>query len=64
MKTLRKDMILDYDQVEATKLEKEVLQKANHPFLVGMEYVFSTEFKLYFVMKFIRGGELFEHLRR
>ena len=40
MKSIRKDVILDYDQVESTVLEKEILQKADHPFLVGMEYVF------------------------
>lgn len=40
MKSLRKDVILDYDQVESTKLEKEILQQADHPFLVGMHYVF------------------------
>lgn len=40
MKSLRKDTILDYEQVESTKLEKKILQEANHPFLVGMEYVF------------------------
>jgi hypothetical protein len=40
MKGLRKDVILEYDQVESTLLEKQILQKADHPFLVGMEYVF------------------------
>ena len=64
MKSLRKDTILDYDQVESTLLEKDILQKADHPFLVGMEYVFQTEMKIFFVMKFIRGGELFMHLRK
>jgi len=43
MKSLRKDVILDYDQIESTLLEKDILQKADHPFLVGMEYVFQTE---------------------
>ena len=64
MKSLRKDTILDYDQIESTLLEKDILQKADHPFLVGMEYVFQTEMKIFFVMKFIRGGELFMHLRK
>ena len=64
MKSLRKDTILDYDQVESTLLEKDILQKADQPFLVGMEYVFQTEMKIFFVMKFIRGGELFMHLRK
>ena len=40
MKSLRNDVILDYDQIESTMLEKQILQKADHPFLVGMEYVF------------------------
>jgi serine/threonine protein kinase len=40
MKSLRKDVILDYDQVESTLLEKKILLEADHPFLVGMEYVF------------------------
>lgn len=40
MKSLRKDVILEYDQVESTKLEKDILLAADHPFLVGMSYVF------------------------
>ena len=40
MKSLRKDVILDSDQVESTKLEKSILMQADHPFLVGMSYVF------------------------
>lgn len=40
MKSLRKDVILEYDQVESTKLEKDILLQADHPFLVGMSYVF------------------------
>jgi serum/glucocorticoid-regulated kinase 2 len=63
MKTLRKDVIIDYDQVESTKLEKDILLQADHPFLVGMNYVFMTGEKIFFVMRFVRGGELFSHLR-
>ena len=63
MKSLRKDVIIDYEQVESTKLEKDILLQADHPFLVGMNYVFQTEQKIFFVMKFVRGGELFMHLR-
>ncbi len=37
--------------------------QADHPFLVGMSYVFQTEPKIFFVMRFVRGGELFMHLR-
>ena len=64
MKSLRKDVIIDYDQIESTLLEKKILLEADHPFLVGMEYVFQTDQKIFFVMKFVRGGELFMHLRK
>ena len=50
--------------MESTILEKDILLKANHPFLVGMSYVFQTENKVLFVMKFVRGGELFGLLRK
>lgn len=63
MKSLRKDVILENDQVESTKLEKDILLKAKHPFFVKMAYIFQTEQKIYFVMNFIRGGELFTHLQ-
>jgi len=32
--------------------------------MVGMEYVFQTESNIFFVMKFVRGGELFGHLEK
>jgi serum/glucocorticoid-regulated kinase 2 len=38
--------------------------KAQHPFLVGMDYVFQTDQKIFFVMRFVRGGELFMHLSK
>jgi serum/glucocorticoid-regulated kinase 2 len=50
--------------VESTRLEKDILLQADHPFLVGMSYVFQTEQKIFFVMRFVRGGELFMHLRK
>jgi serum/glucocorticoid-regulated kinase 2 len=64
MKSLDKQTILDSGEFDATKLEKEVLMQADHPFLVGMSYVFQTENKILFVIRFVRGGELFTRLRR
>ena len=64
MKSLKKDVLLDQDQVESTILEKKILQTLDHPFLVGMIFCFQTEERIYFVMPFVRGGELFQHLRQ
>ena len=63
MKSLKKDVLLDMDQVESTILEKKILQTLDHPFLVGMVFCFQTEERIYFIMPFVRGGELFQHLR-
>ena len=64
MKSLKKDVLLDDEQVESTLLEKNIMQSLNHPFLVGMNFCFQTEERVYFVLPFVRGGELFQHLRQ
>jgi serine/threonine protein kinase len=61
MKCIRKDVILEHDQLENIRLEKDILNTINHPFLVNMEFVFQNENRIYFLMKFIKGGELFRH---
>eukprot|EP01060_Flectonema_neradi_P038204 TRINITY_DN7959_c0_g1_i1.p1 TRINITY_DN7959_c0_g1~~TRINITY_DN7959_c0_g1_i1.p1 ORF type:complete len:397 (+),score=71.42 TRINITY_DN7959_c0_g1_i1:115-1191(+) len=64
MKILNKSMLVERDEVEHTKTERAVLEKANHPFLVKMRYAFQTAEKLYLVMNFANGGELFSHLKK
>lgn len=63
MKSLKKDILIDQDQIENTLLEKKILMSLDHPFLVGMIFCFQTEDRIYFVMPFLRGGELFQHLK-
>lgn len=64
MKILKKQHIIDANQLEHTIAEKMILSNGNHPFLVSMKYTFQTESKIYFVMEFMKGGELFQHLKR
>jgi len=40
IKAIWKDVLIETDQVESTKLERDILLRAKHPFLCGMEYVF------------------------
>lgn len=40
IKVIRKDVLIEYDQVESTKLEKDILFAADHPNLVGMDFLF------------------------
>lgn len=62
MKCIRKDIVLENEQLENIELEKKILYTIEHQFLVGMDYVFQNEFRIYFMMHFVKGGELFRHL--
>jgi len=47
-----------------TLAERDILEKIDSPFIVKLHYAFQTPGKLYFVMDFLNGGELFYHLRK
>lgn len=49
-------------QVEHTRTERNVLGYIKHPFIVGLNMAFQTKDKLFFVLDYCAGGELFFHL--
>lgn len=59
IKVIRKDVLLEYNQIEGTILEKNIMTKSRHPFLVSMEHLFASNNRLFFVMPYICGGELY-----
>mmetsp|Transcript_12522 Transcript_12522/g.21078 ORF Transcript_12522/g.21078 Transcript_12522/m.21078 type:complete len:201 (+) Transcript_12522:681-1283(+) len=63
IKVIRKDILIEYNQIKNTKLEKDIMFKCQHQFLVGMEYLFMSDLRLFFVMPFIRGGELYRFFK-
>jgi serine/threonine protein kinase len=63
MKMLNKKSIVERGEIEHTKAEKAILQTISHPFLMCLHYSFQTPDKLYLVMDFVNGGELFFHLQ-
>lgn len=50
IKSLRKDELIDKEQIENTRTEKMILEHVNHPFLVNLIYCFQTEEKIFFVL--------------
>ena len=64
MKSLKKDLLIEEDQIESTILEKEILQNIDHPFLCRLIFCFQTEDRIFFVMPFLSGGELFQHIKK
>ncbi|KAM9307852.1 serine/threonine-protein kinase Sgk3 [Gastrophryne carolinensis] len=65
VKILQKKVILNKKEQKHIMAERNVLLKnVKHPFLVHLHYSFQTSDKLFFVLDFINGGELFFHLQR
>lgn len=62
LKVLKKDYIISKNQVEHTKTERSVLGYIHHPYIVGLTMAFQTADKLFFVLDYCAGGELFFHL--
>lgn len=49
--------------VEQTKTERAILESVNrHPFVVKLFYAFQDQEKLYLILEYAQGGELFTHL--
>lgn len=49
--------------VEQTKTERAILESVNrHPFIVNLYYAFQDHEKLYLILEYAQGGELFNHL--
>lgn len=63
MKILKKEAIVKRNQVEHTKSERKILEEINHPFLMRLYYAFQSPTKLYMVMDYLTGGEMFFHLK-
>ena len=47
-----------------TKMERDILAEVKHPFIVQLHYAFQTEGKLYLILNFLRGGDLFTRLSK
>ena len=65
MKVLKKASIVRNAKDTAhTKAERSILEGIQHPFLVQLHYAFQTPGRLYLILEFLAGGELFMQLER
>lgn len=51
-------------QVERTFSERDILTEINHPNIVKLFYSFHDQNKLYLILQYVPGGELFFHLNK
>jgi len=64
LKTIRKQHIISRSEVTHTLAERSVLAQINNPFIVPLKFSFQSPEKLYLVLSFVNGGELFHHLQK
>jgi serine/threonine protein kinase len=45
-------------------MERDILAQISHPFIVKLHYAYQTQGKVYLVLDFLRGGDLFTRLSK
>ena len=61
-KEISKKSIITETQMNNIKIEREIMSKFNHPFLMKLEYAFESKKNYYLLSKFMNGGELNFHI--
>ena len=62
MKVMNKQDIITSNKVKQVMLERNILVRLKHPFIVNLEDAFHTKHYLHLVLEFCPAGELFFHL--
>ncbi len=63
MKVLKKADMQETQQRVHTRTERDILATVKHPNVVKMKYAFQTVRRLYLVLEYCPGGEMFFHLQ-
>lgn len=64
IKVISKLDIIKRNFFDNLRNEKKIMEKINNPFVVKMEYCFTSPSYVFFAMQFKQGGELYHHLRK
>ncbi|XP_024018497.1 CBL-interacting serine/threonine-protein kinase 24-like [Morus notabilis] len=64
LKILAKSTILKHRMVEQIKREISIMKIVRHPNIVRLHEVLSSQTKIYIILEFVAGGELFDKIVR
>ena len=59
LKILQKDRLVATKQVQNVRVEKQVLELCDHPFITRLVCTIKDANNLYFLLEYLQGGELF-----
>lgn len=62
LKVMRKERLIEKSHTDYIRMERDVLTKVQHPYIVTLRASFQTSSKLYLVLDFVNGGHLFFQL--
>lgn len=63
LKTVQRNKIVAYDIYDNVVLERKILLNVDHPLIIKLVKTFKDDSRLYFLMEFIHGMDLFDSLR-
>ncbi|CAD8181455.1 unnamed protein product [Paramecium octaurelia] len=63
MKVVCKNKVQSLTQKKYIKTERKILEISDCSFITKLHYAFQTQTKLYFIIDYVSGGELFYHLK-
>ena len=62
LKTIQKSKLIESGKSQSVLTEKNIMMKANHPFIVNLCFTFQNASKFYLGLEYASGGELFYHI--
>nr|XP_027066990.1 CBL-interacting serine/threonine-protein kinase 24-like isoform X1 [Coffea arabica] len=62
VKVLAKSTILKHKMVDQIKREISIMKIVRHPYIVGLHEVLASKTKIFIVLEFVTGGELFDKI--
>lgn len=62
-KQLKKaSIVIEQKMIDQTMSERQILEAVRHPYIVKLHYAIQDTHKLYLILQYAQGGELFTHL--
>lgn len=62
-KQLKKaSIVIEQKMIDQTMSERQILEAVRHPYIVKLHYAIQDSHKLYLILQYAQGGELFTHL--